>query len=473
MASIARLVAFFISCIAAYGAEDGAVEYLALNAAVQVRVGEGLDVERIAQEARAAGVDAVVFTEPDVRRVDYGPPFLRSLLRSSYQEHSLYSSNGTAQYLQNVERAQQRFPQMVLVEGVESRPFYYWASGGDGPWALEQWNRRIAAVGLSDAEAYGGLPVSGGAGIGVWNLSSVLLLWPLLGLAYAVVARAHPLALRLVIGAASLLCLVENVPFTVPLWDPYKGDLGPAPYQHYIDRVNEGGGLALWLPVDEALSQRRIALFFGQLTAFVPPAEMGDELLKTRGATAFAALHSGRASAADLGRSWDKVLIEYLNGERRQPLWALGCVDYDSGAQLDSILTVFGVRQASRAGLFEAMRQGRMYAVSGGALRLQLEDFRAESADRSAGAGETLVGAGSVEVIARLSSQNGAVQQVRAQLIRAGKIVREVRGTTPLEMRYVEEVEGGKPVKTYFRLMAQSGDSRLVSNPIFARVEGL
>lgn len=474
MATIRRLVACLALLSALCEASDATAEYRMLSAAVQVRIGDGIGtagVERIAQEALAAGVDAVVFTEPDVRRVDYGPPFLRSLLSGSHEEHSLDASDSMEPYLQAVAHAQERFPQLVLVDGVESRPFYYWESSGDGPWALNQWNKRLAAVGLNNGEAYSALPVSGGSGIWAWSLSSWLLLWPLLGLAYALVASAHPLALRLSVGAASLLFLVENAPFGVPLWDAYKGDMGPAPYQHYIDRVNEGGGVALWLPVDESISGRTIALFAGMLTALVSPAEVGDELVKTRGAAAFAALHPGRERAADPGRAWDKSLVEYLNGERRHPMWALGCVDYDSGADLSAVLTVLGVRQATRAGLFEAMRMGRMYAVSGGDQRLQLELFRAAGEDASAESGETLVGARRIRLAARLISANGSSQQVRLQLIRAGTIVKEVRGTTPLDMRYVWQVEGEESGKTYFRLMAQSADSRLVSNPIFAQWE--
>lgn len=473
MAGIVQLVCSLLLATAC-GAEDAIAGYQTLKAAVQVRVGAGIGAsgaERIAQEALAAGVEAVVFTEPDVRRVDYGPPFFRSLLRSSHEERSLQTSDATGQYLQDIGRAQQRFPQLVLIDGVESRPFYYWDSSGDGPWALKQWNKRLAAVGLSDGQAYSALPVSGGDGIWIWSLSSWLLLWPLLGLAYALVARAHPQAMRLGVGAVSLLFLVENAPFAVPLWDPYKGDLGPAPYQHYIDRVNESGGMALWLPVDESVSQQAFALFAGQLRALASPAESDYELLKTHGAAAFAALHSGRESAADPGRVWDKSLIEYLNDERRHPLWALGCVDYDSGADLSAVLTVLSVRQRSRAGLFEAMRQGRMYAVSGSSQRLQLEDFRVESAGGSVRAGETLVGAGSVSVAARLSSVDGADPQVRVQLVQAGKVVKEVRGTTPLEVRYAEQAEGARVGKTYFRLVAQSAHSRLVSNPIFVRRE--
>lgn len=444
--------------------------YESLPAAVQVRTDFGagkLSIEEIASMAIDKGLGAVVFTEPDVQRVSYGVPFLRNLLPFSYEKRSLYADDTVGKYLNQVVRASEEHPELVLIDGVESRPFYYWGTFGDGPWPLRQWDKRLAAIGLGDSEAYRELPVSGGRGLWVWHGASLLLLWPLFGVAYALIARAHPLALRIVIGVVSLLCLVDNAPYKMPLWDPYKGDLGPAPYQYYIDYVGELGGLVLWLPTDPRASEQEIGLLGGRLAAAVPPAGKFEELLRTYDYTAFAALHTGRATEAEPGKLWDKILVQYLRGTRQRPVWAFGSADYQGGEGFDQVLTVFSVRERSRAGLFEALQRGRMYAVQGGGQRLSLQSFAARSADQQVGAGETLVGDGPVQISAIVANVQGTAAQVRARLVRSGKVVEQFQGTTPLTIRHVDsDLSAGQ--KVYYRLLVQSADSRLVSNPIFA-----
>jgi len=463
--------AFYIGLVFGWlTVEAWAEDYQALSTAVQVRTDFGpgdLSVDDIATMAHDKGLGAVVFTEPDVHRVNYGVPFLRNLLPFSYEKGSLYADDTVGEYLNQIVRVAEEHPEMVLIDGVESRPFYYWGAFGDGPWPLHQWDRRLAAIGLGDSEVYRELPVSGGSGLWVWHAASLLLLWPLFGVAYALIARAHPLVLRLFIGVVSLLCLVDNVPYKMPLWDAYKGDLGPAPYQHYIDYVGERGGLVLWLPTDARASQQQIGLFGGRLAVMVPPPSRQDELLRTYDYTAFAALHPGRETEAEPGQLWDKILVQYMRGTRQRPVWAFGSADYEGGEGIDQVLTVFLVRERSRAGLFEALQRGRMYAVQGGGQRLLLQDFIARSAEGLAGAGETLASSGPLAIDAKISSVDGAAAQVRARLVRSGKVVEQFQGTTPLSIHYVDaNLTTGQ--KAYYRLMVQSADSRLVSNPIFA-----
>ncbi|MFT5374290.1 MAG: hypothetical protein ACI906_001106, partial [Candidatus Latescibacterota bacterium] len=122
--------------------------YESLPAAVQVRTDFGagkLSIEEIASMAIDKGLGAVVFTEPDVQRVSYGVPFLRNLLPFSYEKRSLYADDTVGKYLNQVARASEEHPELVLIDGVESRPFYYWGTFGDGPWPLHQWDKRLAA----------------------------------------------------------------------------------------------------------------------------------------------------------------------------------------------------------------------------------------------------------------------------------------------------------------------------------------
>ncbi len=463
---------FYMGLILGWLATGALAEgYESLSAAVQVRTnlssGEK-SVDDIASMALAKGLDAVVFTDPDVRRVSYGVPFLRNLLPFSYEREGLFAGEAVGKFLSQIVRASEANPQLVLIDGVESRPFYYWGTFGDGSWPLHQWDKRLAAVGLGDADAYRELPVSGGRGLWGWRGLSLLMLWPLCGLAYALIARSHWLVLRIAIGIVSLLCMVNNAPYKVPLWDSYKGDLGPAPYQHYIDYVGTRGGLVLWLPIDTRVYEEEIGLGGGRIAVNIPPSGALDELLKTYDYTAFAALHTGRATEVEPGHQWDKILVQYLHGSRQRPVWAFGSADCEGGDGLDQVLTVFSVRERSRSGLFEALQRGRMYAVQGGGLRLSLQDFVARSAEKQAVAGEMLESRGSVEISARIGTASGAAAQVRVRLVRSGKVVEQFQGTTPLAIRHVDaDLAAGQ--KAYYRLLVQSADSKLVSNPIFAK----
>ncbi len=193
---------------------------------------------------------------------------------------------------------------LVLIDGVESRPFYFWSNiFGSSRWQLQHWNKRLIAVGLGSEEAYASLPVSGGGGIWHWHWTSILLHWPLAGLAFAFIADDYGPWIRGTVAAVSLLCLIDNVPFKVGLWNPYDGDLGPAPYQYYIDEVKKRGGLSFWVAPDK---QETVDLFGGRIGVVCPPSSIEGDLLQTFDYTGFAALHAGRSRYAEPGQAWDE-----------------------------------------------------------------------------------------------------------------------------------------------------------------------
>lgn len=421
------------------------------------------EIEALAQAALANGFEALILTDADVLRVDYGLPFFRNIFSFSYEQPALSSADAFGEYLTEIQRVDAAMSGLVLIDGVESRPFYYWSGiFGGGPWQLQHWNKRQIAVGLGSEEAYANLPVSGGEGVWIWHWSSVLLLWPLAGLAYAVVADNRLLWARAAVGLVSLLCLIDNMPFKVALWDSYSGDLGPAPYQHYIDAVNRQGGLVFWVAPDK---QETVELFGGRIGAICPPSSIESNLLDTFDYTGFAALDAGRSRYAEPGQAWDRALRQYLRQERARPPWGMGDANYQGG-RLGGARTVVLAREHSRRGVLEAMRAGRMYAAMGDG-GLVIEEFTVITDRSRGGAGQHLASGGSVRVQVRIATA-GAGQQLRLRLLRSGEVVAEQAGMTPLSFTHVDEnVEPGQRV--YYRLLVNSQSDRLVSNPIFVR----
>ena len=442
--------------------------YLQLDAAVHAfsRYSTGhARIEILAQEAVDNGFEILVLTDADVLGVEYGLPFLRNLFAFSHDQPALLASDALGEYLEEIRRVDAAMEDLVLIDGVESRPFYYWSGiFGNGPWQLQHWNKRQIAIGLGSVGAYASLPVSGGAGGMVWHWTSFLLLWPLVGLIYAVLAHGSVIWIRGAIGLVSLLCLIDNVPFKVPLWDAYHGDLGPAPYQYYIDSVNERGGLVFWVAPDK---RETVELFGGRIGAVCPPSSVESNLVHTFDYTGFAALHPGRSHHAEPGGAWDRALGQYLRRERERPVWGIGDANYQGGTP-KAARTVILARERSREGVLEAMRAGRMDAAIGDE-RLKLEEFSIHTNRGRGGAGQNLETDGSVEVRVRIAGGSSANQPVRLRLVRSGEVVDQTTGVTPLSFTHVD-ADIGFGERSYYRILVNGQSEKLVSNPIF--VEG-
>jgi hypothetical protein len=147
--------------------------YLHLDVAVHASSWYSTGSAQIAEVAQAAsdkGSDALIITDADVLRVDYGLPFFRNILASNYEQPALQSESALGDYLAEIQQIDASMDALVLIDGVESRPFYFWSNiFGSSPWQLQHWNKRLIAVGLGSEEDYASLPVSGGGGIWHWH----------------------------------------------------------------------------------------------------------------------------------------------------------------------------------------------------------------------------------------------------------------------------------------------------------------
>lgn len=434
-------------------------------------------LREIAALARSRHVDVVILGDPDILSVQYGAPFLRRLLRFGRQERAVLSDYSAAAYLEEIGRVNAAFPDVVLVDGMESAPFYFWEVDAlAGRWVVHNWNKHLVSVGLGRPEFYRRLPVIDSGNLGVWHWTSGLGLWPLLGLAYVWVARRrHPKWVLYPVLGVAVLALVNNFPFTVPLWDAYHGDLGAAPYQHYIDYVRERGGLVYWAHPESRSTLPPVEFLGGRVRVTSQTSPHAEDLLTTDRYTGFAALYGDRAVAVEPGGVWDQTLQQYLQGERPRPVWGVGEADYHQEdparhLRLDDILTMVWARQRTAAAVLEALRAGRCYAVRGADSWLTLDRFTVSTQLGQGEAGATVAAGGQVRIHATVGRYDGGAETVEIRLVRGGQVVERLCGTTPFTVGRIEAaLRPGE--KTWYRLLAQTPSSRLVSNPIFAVAE--
>ncbi len=439
-------------------------------------------LREIAEQARANGLAVLILTDDDLLEVSYGLPPWSRLLRVTQSEEALFTDNRLEAYLDEIRQLDASFEDLVIIDGVESAPYYTWdVDWAQRRWTVRGWNKHLLAIGLDSADAYRGLPVLGGDGMWLPQDGSAVLrmLWPVLGLFYALWLgrRMHGTVLRLLVASICLLFLLDGSlgDFRVARFDA-NVDTGPQPYQAWIDAVAAADGLSFWAHPEAALTIPAHSVAGIVEVHSQTPAHAGD-LLATQGYTGFAALYADNVTATEPGREWDQTLIEYLQGRRARPSWGMGEIDYhrqERGAELHDIQTVLFVEERSRQGVLEALTHGRAYAVRGGDEALQLQRFVATTVVGEAVAGQQVSTAGKPwTVSAVIDKANGTTEVVDLRLVRGTaqgqvEVVARLSGSTPL---HVEHVETRLPQdeQCYFRLLVTSRTSILTSNPIFLR----
>jgi hypothetical protein len=272
-------------------------------------------------------------------------------------------------------------------------------------------------------------------------------------------------ALLCLVGVAAL---VRGWPFAGGPHPPGPGS-GVAPYQALIDRVEALGGLTMWsFPEARDVGEER----YGPLRVGWLTEPHADDLLRTVRYTGFGAVYEDTSTFERPGGGWDRLLGEYARGERSRPAWALaesGFHGFTAGKQVGPLQTVFLVEERSVAGVLDAFRRGRMYAVQRTReLGFDLTEFRVGAGGRSAGAGETLrAPAGTPLALAvAVEASDGRAHDVRVVIVVNGRVAALERGGTPLRTVYRATADGTPLV---LRVEARGSRQRVLSNPVFVR----
>ena len=442
-------------------------------------------LEQLAVMAEKAGIGALLLSENYLLRIEYGLPPFRALTRVAIEERSVLGG-GVPRFLERVALARAANPRVLILPGVEVLPHYHWTGS---PLALDMTvhntQKNLLVFGITDPAALGSLPTGGNAAVGryTWGaaveLAPGLLLIPgamalatrrralrRVGRAVVVVRRRRWLAggILCVLGAAAL---ARAWPFTTDAYPPWE-DLGLTPHQDLIDHVDRLGGATVW-SLPEA--RDRGEQWFGPVRVAWRTDPYPDDLLRTARYTAFGAIYEDTTRFELPGGGWDRLLAQYMAGERSRPAWAVGESGFHgltAGKSVGPLQTVFLVTERSDRGVLDALRRGRMYALQRVApTGLALTEFTASAPAAAAVSGETLRAREGtpIEVRIGLESLDGGARDVRVTLVRNGAVAGAWTGATPFRQAHREVFDGGP---AYYRLDVR-GPGRLLSNPIFVR----
>ena len=441
-------------------------------------------LEEITDMAERQGLGAVLLTENYLNRVEYSLPPFRALTRVTYEARSVHGR--LDEYFASVARARAARPRVLVLPGVEVMPHYFW-SGSPFSLALtlHDTQKNLLVWGL-DRSALAALPVIGNAAGGIAGLQTLLDVLPVVLVVPGIVLLARPRTRRRALGHAVLverrrawtpglvLCalgvtaIVRAWPFTQPV-HPAWAEAGSAPYQDLIDYVERAGGVSVWsLPEASDFGQQAV----GPVQVSWATEPYPDDLLKTFGYTAFGALYEDTTRVERPGDSWDRLLMEYAAGQRTRVPWALAesaFHDNSAGKRVGPIQTVFLVRERTEAGVLDALRTGRMYALQRTReAGFVLTEFAAAVGEATAISGQTLRAApgAPLEVGIAIAALDPRPVAVRLTLIRNGSIVAAWSGATPLRVTHRETWDGRPAV---FRLEARGAGGRLLSNPVFVK----
>lgn len=416
------------------------------------------------------GISAVFLTEQLTAEWAWGPPLLHNLASIRRREMSMVRY-GLERFFRDAREADRRVPGVKLIAGAEVAPFYYWTGSPlRRNLTMWDWQRNLLVLGLSSPGDYAGLPVAGlrDSPVESWRdiLWYVILAAAVAGFLVTLNRLRYVRAAALLVVGLLLVLLGRPVPAPFSVYDPEAGAL---PYQALIDAVNDRGGLAIWSQI-EAVDDNHEWWWGGVHTDAHP-----DMLVRTRRYGGFGAIYPATTRAETAGQQWDRVLGEYVRGERETPAWGWGELALHYPDQLATktvweVQTVLIAAEPSEDALLEALRSGRGYAVrsthSDG--RLRLDRFEVVSAGGRAGSGEWLPASGPIRIRAECSFTGTQAPPVTMRLVRNGRVVVTRPGAPPLSLDW-EEPAGQSSADAFYRLEIRGRNQVLLSNPVFVR----
>jgi hypothetical protein len=429
-------------------------------------------IEELIAKANDKKLGVLVLTDHDQVVMEYGLFPFRNLLKKREERNSVLHS-GPEVYLSEIRRLNTQQNSVIIIPGVQSSPFYFWKGNplGRGLTAYG-YRKELLLIGLSAPDDYYSLPrLHGGYStryVRDHMPRFILFLVVLLLSIYLLFQKGKFRTGGIVLTLLSIALMINHHPFKGSRFDPYHGDQGTAPFQEVIDYVKNRGGHVFWAHPESKYSKNSVQM--GPIKMLTEP--YPDALIDSKHYTGFAAIYGDSASAADAGKHWDQILVEYCRGRRDQPVWAIAGSDFHqekNGVELDTFQTIFLVDANRSQDVLHALERGRIYAVRKSKdSRLSLDQFRIKDngSGKSAIMGEEIKLNGTPIVAGRISALDQSRQDVKVSIIRDGKQKWSFEGQTPLDFHLVDQDRWDG--KSFYRLDVKSkSGGYLLSNPIF------
>ncbi|MBU0951322.1 MAG: PHP domain-containing protein [Elusimicrobia bacterium] len=423
-----------------------------------------LSLEQIIKKAKDYHVDVVIPTDHDLEKIEYGLWPFRKIIKKTVEKNSVFLI-GTDKYLAEIKRLQEKYPEIIIIPGVESSAYHYWTgSPFTKNLVLRGWHKHMTIIGLDTAEKYKKLPIINNPSAREFD---PLLLWPVLLLLLGLLISGRP-KVKFCFIAISLLLLIYNFPFKNYPFNAYSTNLGELPYQNLINYVNTQNGLVFWAH-PEARNWKEPYSFWPVSLQSSPYPEI---LLTTRDFTGFAYFWEGANMAGNAGGYWDQALIEYCENKRKKPEWAIGELDYiNDGVQnnyLNLNKNILLVDKLTKENALDALRKGRFYVTSKykpNGFEPVLTNFTIKSAETRVTFGESLHYRGKVKIFFTISTSDNSHRKLKTRFIEDGKIINTITKESPANIEFEFQ-----PVKnhTYCRIeIDMENSTKLVTNPIF------
>ncbi|MBI5682442.1 MAG: hypothetical protein HZC45_04665 [Deltaproteobacteria bacterium] len=141
--------------------------------------GSALSPEEVVQRVRNAGLKVAIFADKDTNKVEYGLFPLRNLIKKAEERESI-TRYGAQQYINRIENIASQNPDMVILHGAETVPFYYWEGSVFSGLTIKNFHKNILVFGLEKAEDYENLPSVSHKKSFEFSINCLISLWPII-----------------------------------------------------------------------------------------------------------------------------------------------------------------------------------------------------------------------------------------------------------------------------------------------------
>jgi len=433
----------------------------------------GETIAELVTKANQAKIGALVLTDHDRVVMEYGFPPFRNIVKKRVERPSVLRK-GIENYLAEIHHQNQIQNDVIVIPGVQSSPFYYWAGNPfEGDLTAHDFSKEILAIGMMDPSDYKRLPFPHNGLHFQFHRNRLLPFLASIALLLIGVWLIHKLTRKkwgVAVCIIAICFLFDRNPFVGSNHDPYYGPRDTDPYQEFIDYVQSRGGMTFWSHPESRFSAEGQDLGLIRLVTKPYPGDM----VQTANYTGFAALYGETTLADAPGMQWDVMLNQYCEGTRKTPVWAIAESDYhglDGKEPLDRYLTVFLVREKTREAVLDAMKHGHMYAISrSGPVSPVLDYFRVtdgEDGNNAISGEQFTVRALPPKLSGKISVSDGQQYVAEVKIIRNGELYKYFMDYTPIEFTFTE-TEYPARGKNNYRIDARIEKiGRILSNPVF------
>jgi hypothetical protein len=185
--------------------------------------------------------------------------------------------------------------------------------------------------------------------------------------------------------------------------------------------------------------------------------EHPEDLFLSQDYTGFGVTFIDRLKITNVGGAWDKLLLEYIEGKRKKPVWIIGALHYDGPSRkIDAVETLFFVEKTrNELDILNALRQGRMYVrFNLGSTPIVLREFSIKNLDSN-----------SIQITIK-GRQSPSTEPAEIEIIRNGKVIM-VFDEQHEEFAIIYTDNTDNQEKIYYRLKISSPSGLILSNPVF------